>query len=69
MDTEKKEHGYYYQKNKEYSKKWNAKFSEIKLRVTAEQKEVWKAAADALGESMNTLIVRSVEARIKDMDG
>lgn len=68
METEKREPGYYYQKNKEYSKKWNSKFCEIKLRVTPEQKAAWKAAADTLGESMNTLIINSVEARIKGMD-
>ena len=69
MDTEKREPGYYYQKNKEYSKKWNSKFCEVKLRVTPEQKEAWKAAADTHGESMNTFIITAVEARIKDMEG
>ncbi len=66
---EKKEPGYYYQKNKEYSKKWNAKFVECKLRVPAETREAWKAAAAAAGESLNTFITTAVEARIKDMEG
>lgn len=65
----KREPGYYYQKNKEYAKKWNAKFERFDMRLTPEQKERWRAAAADAGESLNTFVIRAVEARIGYTDG
>ena len=53
-----------YAYNKEYAKKWSAQFERFDLRLTPEQKERWRGAAADAGESLNTFIIRAVEARI-----
>ncbi len=41
--------------------KWNAKYTELKLRVTPEKKEEIQAHATAQGESVNAFLTRAVE--------
>ena len=44
--------------------KYISKFAEIKLRVTPEERENIKAAADAAGKSMNEFILSAIAAHM-----
>ncbi len=53
---------------KRASKKYLDKLTEIKLRMTAEEKETIKAAADQCGESVNVFIKKAIEMRLNQGD-
>ena len=54
-----------YEYNKEYAKKWDAKFDKLLLRIHAGQKDVWREEATKAGESLNQYVIRAVEERMR----
>ena len=50
--------------NKEYAKKYMAKLSEIKVRMSPEEKEAIAAAAQRSGVSVNQYVISAVERRM-----
>lgn len=53
-----------YEYNKEYAKKYMAKLSEVKVRMSPEQKDAIAAAAQRAGESVNQFVLSAVHARM-----
>lgn len=53
-----------YEQRKEANERYLATQDEIKIRVPKGTKELWKAAADAAGVSMNQFVKDAVEAVI-----
>jgi len=53
-----------YEQNKDYAKRYLAKFDEVRVRIPAGQKAVWQEAATTAGESVNQYVIRAVEERM-----
>lgn len=54
-----------YEYNKEYAQKWEKTQESFRIRVPAGQKAVWQDAAARAGESVNTYVIKAVEARME----
>ena len=53
-----------YEQNKDYAKRYLAKFDEVRVRIPAGQKVVWQDVAAVAGESVNQYVIRAVEERM-----
>jgi uncharacterized protein (DUF1778 family) len=53
-----------YEQRKEANERYLAKQDDIKIRAPKGTKELWKAAADAAGVSMNQFVRDAVDAAI-----
>lgn len=54
-----------YEINGEYAKKYLEKMDDIKIRVPAGEKQLWKAAAEQRGKSLNRYVIDLVRADIE----
>lgn len=53
------------EKQREYVRRYLNKFSDVKVRISAETKEQWRTAAEARGKSLQRFVIDAVEAEIE----
>lgn len=57
----------HYEQRKEANKRYLAKFEEVRIRITKDEKDCLKAHSDGMGESMSEFIKRAIaETMMRD---